>query len=69
LADLGYGAELGYISIEELIKNSVEIDLHWKPITLKELKNKKGHIPSKCVFILLITYPNITIFTVKVILC
>ena len=39
LADLGYGAELGYISIIELIRNRVELDLHFKPITLKALKD------------------------------
>ena len=37
-ANLGYGAELGYISIVELIRNNVEIDLHFKPTTLAELK-------------------------------
>ena len=35
-------AELGYISIEELIQNEVELDLHWKPITIGEVKNGKG---------------------------
>ena len=38
LADLGYGGELGYISIQELIDNGVELDLHWKPKTLAEVK-------------------------------
>ena len=38
LADLGYGAELGYISIAELIENGVELDLHFTPCTLAELK-------------------------------
>jgi hypothetical protein len=38
-ADLfGDGGELGYISIEELIQNGVELDLHWKPKTLAEAK-------------------------------
>ena len=37
LADLGYGAELGYISIIELLENGVELDLHFKPRTLGEL--------------------------------
>jgi len=37
LADLGYGAELGYISIKELIDNNLEIDLHFNPKPLKEL--------------------------------
>ena len=30
--------ELGYISIVELVANNVELDFHWKPITLEELK-------------------------------
>ena len=31
-------AELGYISIYELIRNGLELDLHWTPITLGEIK-------------------------------
>lgn len=38
LADLGYGGELGYISIQELIDNDVELDLYWTPKTLGEVK-------------------------------
>jgi len=38
LANLGYGGELGYISIEELKSSNVEIDLHWTPKTLREVK-------------------------------
>lgn len=38
LANLGYGAELGYISIMELIENNVEIDLHWSPKTIGEIR-------------------------------
>lgn len=38
LADLGYGGELGYISIQELIDNNVELDLYWEPKTLREVK-------------------------------
>jgi hypothetical protein len=37
-ADLGYGGELGYINIEELVKNGVELDLHWEEKTLGEIK-------------------------------
>ena len=37
LADLGYGPELGYISIVELIRSRAEIDLHWTPRTVREL--------------------------------
>jgi hypothetical protein len=33
-------AELGYISIEELVNNGVELDLHWRPKTLREIKAK-----------------------------
>ena len=40
LADLGQGGELGYISIEELIENGVELDLHWTPKTLDEINEK-----------------------------
>jgi len=37
-ADLGYGGELGYISIVEILENGGELDLHWTPKTLKEIK-------------------------------
>jgi hypothetical protein len=30
-------AEFGYISIQELIDNGVELDLHWTPMTLADL--------------------------------
>ena len=35
-ANLGDGAELGYISIAEIIAAGAELDLHWTPKTLKE---------------------------------
>lgn len=39
LADLGMGfPELGYISIQELVENNIELDLHWTPKTLAEVK-------------------------------
>lgn len=38
-AKFGYVAELGYISISELIQNNCELDLHFQPITVEELKN------------------------------
>ena len=41
LVDLGYGAELGYISLVEVLENGAEIDLHWTPITLAEVKAKR----------------------------
>ena len=36
----GHAVELGYISIEELKANNVEIDLHFEPTTIGELKKK-----------------------------
>ena len=42
LADLGYGGELGYISIVELVKAGVELDLYFKPQTLGEIRAKKA---------------------------
>lgn len=42
LADLyGDGGEVGYISILELIRGHVDFDLHWKPCTLGELREKR----------------------------
>lgn len=39
LADLDMGcAELGYICIQELIENGVELDLYWTPKTLALIK-------------------------------
>ncbi|MES1977291.1 MAG: DUF2958 domain-containing protein [Pseudomonadota bacterium] len=39
LANLGYGAELGYISIDELCSiPGMQLDLHWEPITLEAVK-------------------------------
>ncbi len=42
MADLGFGPESGYISIEELVQSDVliELDLHWKPITRAEVMTK-----------------------------
>lgn len=36
-ADLGYGAELGYISIVELLEVGAELDLHWQPKKLADI--------------------------------
>jgi len=33
------GGELGYVSIKELIDSGVELDLHWTPKTLGEVKS------------------------------
>ncbi len=41
LADLGYGGELGYISIVDLIRNGVELDLYWTPVTLGTIRQKQ----------------------------
>jgi len=38
LANLGHGAELGYISIEELKANNIEIDLYFTPTFVGNLK-------------------------------
>ena len=35
-ANLGYGGELGYISIDEITKAGAEIDLHWQPKPLSQ---------------------------------
>ncbi len=42
MADLGYGCELGYINIEEIIKLGVELDLYFKPCTLALLRAKRN---------------------------
>lgn len=42
LVSLGNDPELGYISIVELVKYGVELDLYWTPKTLEEIKKEKG---------------------------
>jgi hypothetical protein len=43
LADLfGDGGELGYISITEIIANNGELDFHWTPKTLGEIRGKSS---------------------------
>jgi hypothetical protein len=37
-ANIGYGYEAGYISIEELKKNNVELDLYFEPKKIKDLE-------------------------------
>ncbi len=39
LASIGHGAELAYISIAELIKNNVELDFHFKPVSIASLQS------------------------------
>ena len=41
IANLGYGPELGYISIVELLENHAELDLHFTPKTIGEIKAGK----------------------------
>lgn len=48
-ADLGWGPELGYISIADLVTYRprrigpwIEFDLHWKPATLASVRATKG---------------------------
>lgn len=38
LANLGYGDELGYMSIVELLENDVELDMYFTPCTLRQIK-------------------------------
>lgn len=39
--DLGYGGELGSVSIHEITKAGMELDLHWDPkTTLAEVRQK-----------------------------
>lgn len=39
-ANLGYGAELGYINIEEILANGGELDFYFTPKTLAEVNRK-----------------------------
>lgn len=42
LVDMGHGPELGYISIDELVKvRGMQLDLHWQPVTLAQLRAKR----------------------------
>jgi len=38
LANVGYGRELGYISIAEILSSGAELDFHWAPKAIKEIK-------------------------------
>lgn len=42
LADLGYGGELGYISIVELLENQIELDMYFTPTPLENIENDGG---------------------------
>jgi|SRR5687768_10269025 len=37
LANIGYGGELGYISLTEITSCGAELDLYWTPKTLEEI--------------------------------
>lgn len=37
-ANIGFGGEMGYISIVELTQNNVELDLYWTPKPLSAVK-------------------------------
>lgn len=41
-ADLGYGGELGYISIVELLECGAELDLYWTPKSLNAIKAEQA---------------------------
>lgn len=41
LADLGHGTELGYISLAEILRHGAELDLHWQPRPLREVKRSR----------------------------
>jgi len=43
LADLfGDGGDLGYISIADILENNGELDFHFAPVTLRELRNRRA---------------------------
>ena len=42
LADLGYGPELGYISIPDIIAHGAELDLHFTTCTVGDIKRKRA---------------------------
>ena len=41
LTDLGYGPELGYVCLPEILSAGLEIDLHWTPQTVSQILAKK----------------------------
>lgn len=38
LADFGHGGKLGYISLDELIGAGVQLDMHFTPTTLRDVR-------------------------------
>jgi hypothetical protein len=41
MVDIGNGPECGYINLVEVCASNVELDLHWTPTTLAEIKAKR----------------------------
>lgn len=41
-SDLGYGSELGYVSIAEITRCGVELDLHFEPTRLGDVVYPRG---------------------------
>lgn len=41
LADLGYGSELGYISLPEILSCGAELDLYFNPQTVAQIQGKE----------------------------
>jgi len=37
-------AELGYINFEEILSFGAELDLHWEPMALREIKKQHGKV-------------------------
>jgi hypothetical protein len=42
VANLGYGGELGYISIVELLENQIELDMYFTPTELENIEEYDG---------------------------
>ena len=42
MVDLGYGPEIGYVSIPELLAARMELDLYYKPQTLADIRRARA---------------------------
>jgi hypothetical protein len=42
MVDLGYGPEVGYVSIPELLAAGMELDLYYKPQTLADIRRSRA---------------------------
>lgn len=40
MVDLGYGPELGYVCLPEILDAGMEMDLYWTPTTIGEIKRR-----------------------------